>query len=113
MGHTLYLMLFLTLANFILISYRFFVEDNLFINNILPELWIFGVVLISAYIPISMIIGYWHRKTQLSVEMVYKHKENPFVAKMFRTWLDSETNEIDTDEIEKFVKRLKEIENKK
>lgn len=88
-------------------------EDIPFINNILPQLWIFSVVLIVAYVPISIIIGHWHRKTQLKIEMDVKYKENPFLAKMFRTWLDDETNKIDKDELEKFVKRLKDIENNK
>ena len=113
MGHTLYLMFFLTLVNFILISYRFFIEDSSFFSNILSELWIFGIVLISAYIPVSIIIGHWHRKTQLSVEMDIKYKEIPFIAKMFRTWLDGETNKMNMEEIDKIVDRLKEIEKNK
>lgn len=113
MGHTMYLMFFVTLANFILITYRFLIEEELFFSEVFAQLWVFSIVLIITYIPLSIIIGHWHRKTQLKVEMDLKYLENPLFAKMFRIWLDGETNNSNKQEIDIFVEKLKKIEKNK
>ena len=111
-GHSMYLMFSLTLINFILISYRFLVEKEPFFGDMISELWLFAVILLACYIPVSIGIGFWHRKTQYKVERSIKDLENPLLMKMFRVWLDTETEKTTKEEIEEFRQILQKIEKK-
>ena len=111
-GHSTYLIFILTFVNFVLISYRLLIERIPFLKEIIPELWIFIVMFLVFYIPASIIIGFWHRKTQLKVESTLSMEQNPFVAKMFRTMLDVQTGKATKEEIEKFRDFLLKIEKK-
>ncbi len=112
-GHSVYLIFVLTFANFILIFHRLLVERVEFLNKIFSELWIFVLFFIIIYIPLSIIIGAWHRKTQLRVEAEVALLQNPLWAKVFRTLLDVQTGDISKDEIEKMRNLLKKIEEGK
>jgi hypothetical protein len=112
-GHSIYLMFGLTFVNFIIIAYRFLIEKDPGFEEIFESMWIFGLIFLVTYIPISIIIGYWHRKTQLKVEITLKYLEAPFFAKMFRVLLDTETGKANKEEIEEFKKILSNIEKNK
>jgi len=112
LGHSTYLIFLLTFVNFILISYRLLIERIPFLQEIIPELWIFMVLFLVIYIPTSIGIGFWHRKTQLKVENTLGYQENPVLAKMFRVMLDVKTGTATKEEIEEFRKFLVEIERK-
>ena len=112
-GHKTYLMFALTFVNFILISYRFLIEQNSLFGNLISDLWVFAVFFIVTYIPVSIIIGHWHKETQWEVEMVIKQLENPFYAKMFRSMMDIQTGKASEKEKEEFREFLKKIENQK
>jgi len=111
-GHSIYLMFGLTFVNFVIIAYRFLIEKDPVFEEIFESMWIFGLIFLVTYIPISIIIGYWHRKTQLKVEITLKYLEAPFFAKMFRVLLDTETGKANKEEIEEFKKILSNIEKK-
>jgi len=111
-GTTMYLLFALTLMNFILISYRFLIEGSPLFENLISDLTMFSVIFIVTYIPISILIGYWHRKTQWKVELALKQLENPVNAKMFRTILDVQTGKASDKEIEEFREFLTKIERK-
>jgi len=109
-GTTVYLLFALTLMNFILISYRFLIEGSPLFANLVSDLTIFSIIFIITYIPISILIGYWHRKTQWKVELALKMMENPLNAKMFRTILDVQTDQASDEEIKEFRAFLMKIE---
>jgi len=111
-GHSVYLMFSLTMINFILISYRFLIEKDSFFMEMISDLWVFGLILLACYIPASLVIGFWHRKTQYKVERSIKDLENPLLMKMFRVWLDTETEKATKKEIEEFRKFLITIEKR-
>ena len=111
-GHSIYLIFVLTFINFILIAYRLLIERVSYFKEIFPELWIFALLFISIYIPTAILIGYWHRRTQLSVEATLGMEQNPLLAKMFRTILDAQTGKASKEEIEKFREILIGIEKK-
>jgi len=111
-GHSMYMLFALTFVNFILITYRFLIEEDPLFKEIIFDLWGFGLIFLITYIPVSIVIGFWHRKTQLMVEMSIKHHESPVSAKMFRMWLDTETGKAGKEEAEKFRKILLNIEKK-
>lgn len=112
-GTSNYFMYALTISNFILIIYRFLFEEEQILSGIISELWVFSLVLIIGYIPISILIGYWHRRTQLSTENLIKRLEDPLLAHVFRIILDTRLGKKDGKEIEKLKGLFDEIEDKK
>ena len=112
-GHSIYLVFALTFINFILISYRLLIEKITFLQEILPDLWMFAIVFLIVYVPAAILIGYWHRKTQLRVETTMIQQQNPVLATMIRTLLDVQTGKATKDEIDEFRKMLTKIERKK
>lgn len=112
-GHSVYLIFLLTFANFVLIFHRLLIERVEFLNVIFKELWVFILIFILIYIPLSIIIGAWHRKSQLKIEADVMMRQNPFVAKMFRVMLDTQIGKISNEELEEMRNLLKSIESGK
>ena len=83
-GSSIYLLFVLSFVNFILIAYRFFIETDPQLEQLISNLWVFGVIFLITYIPVSILIGFWHRRTQLSVENYIRQKESPFFCKLMR-----------------------------
>jgi hypothetical protein len=67
---------------------------------------------ILIYVPAAILIGYWHRRTQLRVETTIINQQNPVLAKMVRTLLDVQTGVASEKEIIEFRDMLKKIEKK-
>ena len=109
-GHSIYLIFILTFVNFILISYRLLIEKITIFKELIPELWIFALIFISIYIPAAILIGVWHRRTQLRVETTLVNQQNPVLAKMIRTLLDVQTGKASQEEIKEFRNMLTKIE---
>jgi hypothetical protein len=90
-GHTIYLVFAMTFLNFITIQYQLLVtkqvEENpalgSVVNSIFPSVWIFAIIFIAAYLPLAIVIGYWHRKTQWKVEQEAMFNENVVQARMW------------------------------
>lgn len=112
-GHGVYLIFMLTFANFILIFHRLLIERVDILNELFSELWVFILVFVAIYIPAAIIIGAWHRKTQLSVEADVIIRRNPLLAKIFRTIMDSQNGNITKEELEEMRNLLKNIEDGK
>ena len=111
-GHSIYLIFMLTFINFILITYRLLIERVTFFKELVPELWIFALMFILFYIPAAVLIGYWHRRTQLRVETTIVNQQNPILARMIRTLLDVQTGVASEEEIKEFRKMLNKIEKR-
>lgn len=111
-GHGIYLVFVLTFINFILISYRLLIEKVTIFKEIVPELWIFALLFIIIYAPSAVLIGYWHRRTQLRVETTMIQQQNPIFTRMIRTLLDVQMGTATKEEIEEFREMLTKIEKK-
>ncbi len=111
-GHTTYLMLLLAFVNFILITYSYLIKGNAIFENLVFNLWLFSIVFVIFYVPVSIIVGRWHQYTQLSVESTIKMEKNPIFARMIRTLLDAQTGKATKEEIEEFRKFVSEIEKR-
>ena len=111
-GHSVYLIFILTFINFILISYRLLIEKIPMLQDVIPNLSMFVLLFLAFYIPAAIIIGFWHRKTQLKVETTLTMQQNPVFAKMIRTILDVQTGEASDEEIKEFRAFLMKIESK-
>jgi len=79
----------MTFANFIVIQYRLLIDrmpsiDSLIGGNIIG----FATTFIAIYVPLSIIIGYWHRKSQWRVEAEALFNENRIGATMWLFVID-------------------------
>ena len=112
-GHSQYLMFFLVFLNFIIISINFLpnggFDQQISVDKIAMYIGIFLVV----YVPIAILIGFWHRKTQTPIEQDILRKQDPILAKSFKILLDFKTGKITKKDTEEFRNFLLEIEKKK
>jgi hypothetical protein len=112
-GHGMYLVFAMSFVNFILIFYRLLIEQIDFLGDLFSNLWIFLVIFLALYIPTAVLIGNWHRKTQMRIEHEQSMKQSPLMAKNFRVLLDLLEGKASTKEVEDLRKFLKSIENGK
>ena len=112
-GHSVYLIFALTFANFILIFHRLLIERVEFLSEVFSSLWVFALVFVLVYIPLAVLIGHWHRKTQLKIEMELLYRQSPLLAKWFRVLFDMQTGKATKEEIENTRNLLKAIEDGK
>ena len=56
-GSSIYLLFVLSFVNFILIAYRFFIETDPQLEQLISNLWVFGVIFLITYIPVSILFG--------------------------------------------------------
>ena len=109
-GHGLYLIFAMSFANFILIFYRLLIEQIEILDQIFSDLWIFALVFLIMYIPVAVLVGFWHRRTQIKVEGELILRQNPIMAKNFRMLVDIIQGTASKEEIEKFRNFLTSIE---
>ena len=88
-----------------------YIEQESISSKILSDLWIFSVTLIILYVPVSILIGYWHIHSQLNIENTIKLLENPLHAHLCRIILDSRTGRVSEKEIIELRTLLSKIEN--
>ena len=110
MGHSTYLIFLLTFSNFVLIFHRLLIERIEFLEDVFSELWFFAIVFLIAYIPISVGVGAWHRRTQIKTEQEQIMLQNPFMAMIFRSLVDIIDKKSSKEEIEEFRNLLISIE---
>ena len=112
LGHSVYLIFLLSFSNFILIFHRLLIERIEFLNDIFSELWMFIILFVGIYVPVSIAVGAWHRKTQIKIENEQSLLNNPFMARNFRMMIDIIEGKASKDEVQKFRKFLNDIEKK-
>ena len=112
-GHGMYLVFAMSFVNFVLIFYRLLIEQIDFLGDLFSNLWIFVAVFLVIYIPAAILIGNWHRKTQMRIEHEQSMKQSPLMAKNFRVLLDLLEGKASTKEVEDLRKFLKSIEDEK
>jgi len=109
-GHSLYLIFAMSFANFILIFYRLLIEQVEILADIFSQLWMFVIVFLILYIPVAILIGFWHRKTQMKIEAEQSLRHNPFMAKNFRILVDMINGKASKEEVEEYRRLLRSIE---
>jgi hypothetical protein len=110
-GHGMYLVFAMSFVNFVLIFYRLLIEQIDFLGDLFSNLWIFLVIFLALYIPTAVLIGNWHRKTQMRIEHEQSMKQSPLMAKNFRVLLDLLEGKASTKEVEELRRFLKSIES--
>lgn len=98
-GHGIYLAFFIYFADSILIQYNLLMERLPFLDPLLGANIIgFAIIFIALYVPLAIIIGYWHRKSQWTVEVEALFKENKVGAMMWLFVIDLVEGRIDEKE---------------
>ena len=88
-GHGIYLAFFIYFADSILIQYNLLIDRLPFLDPLLGANIIgFAIIFIALYVPLAIIIGYWHRKSQWTVEVEALFKENTLGATMWLFVID-------------------------
>jgi len=87
-GHSIYLVFAMTFANFITIQYQLLIDRLPYLAGIFESIWIFAMLFVLAYVPLSIVLGYWHRKSQWKVEQDALFRENKVGAIMWMYVID-------------------------
>lgn len=105
-GHTVYLAFLVMFANFITIQYALLVgEENSPLRSVFPNIWVFAVVLVAVYMPVAIIVGYWHRKSQWKIEQEAVFNENVVQARLWLFMLELIEGNV-TDEEKKEMRNM-------
>jgi len=78
----------MTFANFITIQYKLLIDKVPSLDWLFGSIWIFAILFIAIYVPLGIIIGYWHRKSQWTVEQEALFRENKVGAVMWLYIMD-------------------------
>ena len=110
-GHSTYLAFILAFSNTILIVYYFLIERITFFSGQIPSIGIFTLLFLGIYLPLAIIIGYWHVKTQFRTETMALWEQRPYFAKTFRLLLNMSLDRAKKEELESMRNFLKKIES--
>jgi hypothetical protein len=102
----------MTFLNFITIQYALLIDRVPALNLVFPSLWIFATIFIVAYMPLAIIIGYWHRKSQWKVEQEAMFNENVVQARMWLFMLELIEGKVTEEEKRQMHSMLKQIMKK-
>jgi hypothetical protein len=98
-GHGIYLAFFIYFADTILIQYNLLIDRLPFLDPLLGANIIeFAIIFIALYVPVGIIVGYWHRKSQWTVEVEALFKENKVGAMMWLFVIDLVEGKINEKE---------------
>ncbi len=75
-GHGYYLAFIMSFVNFILIAYNFAIKEVPTLHEIFSNLVVFTLFFLGIYIPAAILLGYWHRRNQFTVENETLLQEN-------------------------------------
>jgi hypothetical protein len=87
-GHSIYLIFAMTFANFVTIQYKLLIDQVPSLSGLFGSIWVFAIVFVLTYVPIGILLGYWHRKSQWTVEQEAPFRENKVGAVMWLYVID-------------------------
>ena len=108
-GHSVYLSFILTFMNSILIAYNFAVERIAFMDNVFFNVGLFGVFFLGVYIPAAVIIGYWHRRHQWTVENEALLQENwvwAWIARYQIRLIEGKASQAETRQVTEYLEAI-------
>lgn len=108
-GHSIYLIFLMTFANFVTIQYQLLLLRVPAIHALHINIWMFALIFVAIYLPVGMIIGYWHRKNQFSVEAEALFNQNQIGATINLFLIDLIDGKVTEEEKQRMRKYLLKI----
>lgn len=105
-GHSIYLVFAMTFANFVTIQYQLLIDRLPYLDSLFGSIWIFASVFVGIYFPLAIIIGYWHRKSQWTVEQEALFRENKVGAVMYLYLIDLIQGKVNEEDMSKMNETL-------
>jgi hypothetical protein len=99
----------MTFANFVTIQYQLLLQRVPAIHALNINIWMFALIFVAIYLPVGMIIGYWHRKNQFSVEAEALFNQNQIGATMTLFLIDLIDGKVTEEEKQHMRKYLLKI----
>jgi hypothetical protein len=99
----------MTFANFVTIQYALLIERVPSLESIFPSIWIFATIFVAAYMPLAIIIGYWHRKSQWKIEQEAIFNENVVQARLWLFMLELIEGNVSDEEKKEMRNMLRQI----
>ena len=109
MGHTTYLVLFLSFGTFATVQYKLLFQNISFINELIPNMVTFILVFIMIYLPVSILIGHLHLRKQVPIESIRLTEESPLTYGVLKQSKDLFNIKYRIFEIGMFEQLVKEI----
>lgn len=100
----------LTFVNFVLIAYRLLIEQVPQLNAVFPHLWLFAIIFLIVYAPAAVLIGHWHKKSQLPTEQDIGFLSSPLWARLYRLQLQVMQGTASKEEVEQMMQILRKAE---
>lgn len=88
----------MTFANFITIQYQLLIDRLPYLAGIFDSILTFAILFVLAYVPLSIVLGYWHRKSQWKVEQDALFRENKVGAIMWMYVIDLIEGNVSEDD---------------
>lgn len=114
-GHSIYLAFVLSFINFILIVYNLGISSIPVLNQALSNVWVFAAIFIFVYIPAAILIGYWHRKKQYSVENEAWLQENwiwAWISSYQIRLIEGKATPEETKQVKEYLEAILKKQNK-
>lgn len=108
-GHSVYLSFILTFMNSIFIVYHFAISQFPFMGNISYNIGMFALIFLGLYIPAAVIIGYWHRRHQWTVENEALLQENwvwAWIARYQIRLIEGKATEAETKQVMDYLEAI-------
>jgi uncharacterized membrane protein YraQ (UPF0718 family) len=103
-GHTIYLVFAMTFLNFITIQYALLIDRVPVLSSVF-SMWTFAIIFLVAYVPLAIVIGYWHRKSQWKIEQEAMFSENVVQAFMINL-VEGKVTEEEREEMREMLKKI-------
>jgi len=111
-GNGQYLRFLLAFSNTIIIGYFFLVERISFFDDIFTNLASFALVFLAIYIPLSILFGLWHMRTQQRTDVTTQWEQRPLMAKTFLLILKISQDKASKKELEDMREFFNKIERR-
>jgi magnesium-transporting ATPase (P-type) len=95
--------------NFITIQYALMLERIPALQSIFSNIVFFAAAVVAIYMPLAIIVGYWHRKTQWKVEQEALFHENVIQARMYLFLIklvEGRTTEQERKEMQEMLEKI-------
>ena len=100
----------MTFANFITIQYKLVLQNVPVVDTITGgSIFGFAIFFVAIYVPLGILIGYWHRKSQWKVGAEALFKENKIGATMWLFVIDLIDGKITEEEKQEMREMLLKI----